>query len=284
VRLADAAFAAVYKVWSGLSARRFTCDLEDAAERGHVATAIHFNSVLNALDNPAVSAAMTDMIARSASPLRAVETEWAVDSSGFSGCRYDKWYDQKYDVPRSAAAWVKAHIICGTRTNVIAAADVLDKDSPDSPQLPKLVEAAGRQFRIQQAAADTAYAAGSNYEAVEKAGGALYTTFKSNTTGEAGGMFGKAFHYFSLHREDWLAHYHRRSMVESTFSMVKRKFGDSVRAKTDRAMKAEVLAKFVAHNIGCVISAIYERGIDPTFLGLDGRRDDTPRDILRFPG
>ena len=33
VRLGDAAFAAVYKVWSGLSARRFTCDLEDAADK-----------------------------------------------------------------------------------------------------------------------------------------------------------------------------------------------------------------------------------------------------------
>src|SRR5436190_13560753 len=62
--------------------------------------------------------------------------------------------------------------------------------------------------------------------------------------------------------------YHRRSMIESTFSMVKRVLGDSVRAKSDVAMKNEVLAKFVCHNIRCVIAGIYERGIDPTFLGL----------------
>jgi hypothetical protein len=79
-----------------------------------------------------------------------------------------------------------------------------------------------------------------------------------------------------------MQHYHRRSMVESTFSMVKRKFGDSLRAKSELAMKNETLAKFVCHNICCVISAIYERGIDPKFLGLPV--DNEPKDIIRFPG
>ena len=74
-------------------------------------------------------------------------------------------------------------------------------------------------------------------------------------------------------------------MVESTFSMVKAKFGDAVRAKTETAMRNEVLAKFVCHNICCVVAAIYERGIDPAAVGLTGRPDgDAPRTIIRFPG
>ena len=40
-----------------------------------------------------------------------------------------------------------------------------------------------------------------------------------------------------------MAHYHQRSNVESTFSMVKRKFGASVRAKTPAAQLNEVLLK-----------------------------------------
>src|SRR5256885_3762068 len=55
----------------------------------------------------------------------------------------------------------------------------------------------------------------------------------------------KAFHFFWLHRAEFLQHYHPRSMVESTFSMVKRKFGDSVRPKNDQAIKNEVLSKIV---------------------------------------
>ena len=102
-------------------------------------------------------------------------------------------------------------------------------------------------------------------------------------TGGVGGLYGKMYHLFALDKEAYLAHYHRRSMVETTFSMVKRKFGDSVRAKTDTAMRNEVLAKFVCHNIACVVSAIYERGIDPTFLGLSPVAvSEGPRDVLPF--
>ncbi len=47
--------------------------------------------------------------------------------------------------------------------------------------------------------------------------------------------------------------------------MIKRKYGDSVKAKNDIAMKNEVLAKFVCHNLSCLINAVQEFGIDPTF-------------------
>jgi hypothetical protein len=73
------------------------------------------------------------------------------------------------------------------------------------------------------------------------------------------------FHFFHLHREAFLSRYHQRSNVESTFSMVKAKFGDGVRSKTDVAMRNECLCKFLCHNICCVISAMHELGIDPTF-------------------
>ena len=43
--------------------------------------------------------------------------------------------------------------------------------------------------------------------------------------------------------------YHRRSNIESAFSMVKQKFGDSCRSKTDTAMKNETLCKLLAHNL-----------------------------------
>jgi hypothetical protein len=63
----------------------------------------------------------------------------------------------------------------------------------------------------------------------------------------------------------WRAFYHQRSNIESTFSMVKAKFGDSVRSKTDTAMGNEVLAIIVCHNVCCLISAMYELGITPEF-------------------
>ena len=73
------------------------------------------------------------------------------------------------------------------------------------------------------------------------------------------------FHYFAFNRLEFLGHYHKRSNVESTFSMIKAKFRDHVRSKTDVAMTNEVLCKILCHNICCLIQAMYELGIEPTF-------------------
>ena len=158
-----------------------------------------------------------------------------------------------------------------------------EKCTADSTQLPALVAEASRSFTIHEMSADKAYASQDNFEAVAAAGGAFYPAFKSNTTGSIGGLFEKTFHYFCLMREEYLKHYHRRSNVESVFSMVKRKFGDAVRSKTDVAMKNEALCKLLAHNLCCVIAAWYELGIEPLFMKTEPQ-SEKPQDILRFPG
>src|SRR4051794_23337487 len=78
------------------------------------------------------------------------------------------------------------------------------------------------------------------------------------------------FHYYNFNRDDFLNHYHKRSNVESTFSMVKAKFGDSPRSKTDTAMINEVLCKIMCHNICCLIQSMYELGIEAKFWGEAG--------------
>jgi hypothetical protein len=74
------------------------------------------------------------------------------------------------------------------------------------------------------------------------------------------------FHFYKLHREAFLARYRARSNAESTFSAIKRKFGDSVKAKNDRSMRNEVLAKIVCHNLSCLIHAMEEFGVAAEFV------------------
>jgi hypothetical protein len=63
--------------------------------------------------------------------------------------------------------------------------------------------------------------------------------------------------------------------------MIKRKFGDHVRSKTDTAMVNEVLGKILAHNICCVIASQCELGIEPVFWAAE-KPQETPA-ILRLP-
>jgi transposase len=51
------------------------------------------------------------------------------------------------------------------------------------------------------------------------------------------------YHYFEFKNEEFLEHYHKRSNAETTFHMIKSKFGDAVRSKTEVAQVNEVLLK-----------------------------------------
>lgn len=76
------------------------------------------------------------------------------------------------------------------------------------------------------------------------------------------------YHYFSLHTDRFMRSYHKRSNAETTFSMIKARFGDSVRSKIERAQINEALCKVLCHNICCLIQSMYELGLKPKFWTL----------------
>ena len=78
-------------------------------------------------------------------------------------------------------------------------------------------------------------------------------------------MWEKMFGYFQFRTEEFLEHYHKRSNVESTFSMLKRTFGDGLRSRSDAAMKNETMCRILCHNLVVLIHEIHELGIEPVF-------------------
>jgi len=265
LRTADAVFAAVFKVYSTMSARRFMTDLRAAKDAGHISKAPCHNSVLGVFETEEMFPILKALVERSALPLKSLEEKFACDSSGFSGCRYDRWICEKYGpaMQKSLRVWVKAHIMCGTRTNCITAVEIHEQNANDGAQLRPLLATTAKNFAITELSADLAYSTHGNLEAIDALGAAPMIPFKKNASDYTGGLWATMFHYFQFQREAFLKRYHQRSNVESVFSMCKRKFGDSLRSKTDVAMKNETLCKFIAHNICCVIQEIYESGIDP---------------------
>src|SRR5262249_31849371 len=154
--------------------------------------------------------------------------KFAVDSSGFSTCRFVKWFDYKYGKTMEEREWVKAHLVCGVKTNVVTAVDILGKDTGDAPQLPTLLKMTAQHFPVKELSADAAYSSQANMEAVVDVGATPYIAFRETATGAVGGLFAKMFHFYSYNKDEFLAHYHARSNVESTFSMIKGKFRDNV--------------------------------------------------------
>ena len=104
-----------------------------------------------------------------------------------------------------------------------------------------------------------------NVEAIVGVGAAPYLAFKSNATGGSGGLWEKLFHFYNCYREEFLGHYHQRSNVESTFAMIKAKFRDHVRSRTEPAMTNEALCKVLCHNLCVLIQSQCELGIEAVF-------------------
>ncbi len=162
--------------------------------------------------------------------------------------------------------------MCGVSTHIVTSVDISGWEANDTTYFVPLLEQTARNFQIAEVSADKAYLGHKNLSAVEAVNATPFIPFKSNTLPTTeDSAWGRMYHYFMLKRSEFLTHYHRRSNIESVFSMVKGKFGDSVRSKSDTGMVNEVLAKILCHNICVLIQAIRELGIEPNFcaqLGL----------------
>ena len=266
VPMADRAFASAFKVYSTISGRRFTCDMKDAEARGHVRQAPHYNSIARYLESPELTPILGGLIRESALPLRMVEQDFAVDATGFGTSRFVRWYDQKYGIVRQRSEFVKVSVMTGIKTNIVTAVRVGGQYSGDSPDFIPMVNETADKFTIREVSADAAFASYDNFDAVAGVGGTAYIAFPVTATGRLGGTYGKMLREFNVNQNKYLDHYHKRSNVESTFSMVKAKFGDSLRSKTDVAMVNEALCKILCHNVCCLIQSTHELGVEARFL------------------
>ena len=270
--LSDMLFACAYKVYTGFSSRRFTSDLRNAEENGLIVSKPHFNSVSNYLADPSLTPLLKHLIAVSSLPLKAVETEFAIDSSGFTTSRFIRWFNKKHGRQIDNREWVKVHLMCGVKTHIVTSVDISGWEAHDTTYFVPLVEETAQNFQMAEITADKAYLSHRNLAVAEAVGAVPFIPFKSNTvpTVEVS-AWGRMYHYFMLNRDQFLEHYHKRSNAETVFSMIKGKFGDSVRSKCDTGMVNEALAKVLCHNVCVLIQATHELGIDPNFcaqLGL----------------
>lgn len=265
--LKEGLFCSIQKVYSQLSSRRAHTLYRNAEDRDQISKAPNFNVVNKLLNREEITPLLHRLLLLSSLPLKGVETSFAPDSSGFRTSQFDQYCVEKHNTKKEHK-WVKAHILTGTKTNVIASARITEGESGDSPQFsPMVKEAHESGFDIKEVEADGAYCSRANYDLIDEIGGKAYIPFSSNATGRSKGsrVWNKMYHYFMLNRDEFDEHYHQRSNVETTFMMVKTKFGDKLKSKNWTAQKNELLCKLIAHNIVVLIHEMHELGITPDF-------------------
>lgn len=277
--LEDMVFAMAYKVYSTVSGRRFMTDLRDAHAKGYIENLPCYNSIFNYFESEALTPYLQMLIAESALPLSVIEQDFAADSSGLSTGVFKRWSDAKWVKARTEFGdkvpnqvnrrdWLKIHIMCGVTTNVVTAVEVTDAHAADTNYFKPLVEATAENFAMRQVSGDKAYLSSNNLKVAVENHAMPYIPFKANSTGgdkKSSPLFKKMFHFYSYNQERFMQNYHKRSNVESTFHMIKSKFGDSLRSKTPTAQINEALCKILCHNICCLIQSMYELNLKPKF-------------------
>jgi transposase len=265
--LADILFAVTFKTYSMMSGRRFASDMRDALAKGYVSKLPSFNSMFDYLQMGILTPYLKQLIVESSLPLKSIETDFAVDASGFSTTSYVRWFDVKYGNNEDWHDWIKMHLMCGVRTHIVTSVELSGARRHDSPFFKPLVEQTAKAgFNMQEIAADKAYISAKNLKATVDHGATPYIPFKSNSQPDRGeDLWSRMFFYYNFKREEFLRHYHKRSNVETTFSMIKAKFGERLRSKTETAQVNEALCKVLCHNLCVVIQSMYELNITPEF-------------------
>ena len=85
-----------------------------------------YNSVFRYLEAETLTPHLYGLIATSSLPLKAIEADFAVDSSGFSIGQFTRWLDVKYGKQADRRMWLKVHLICGVRTNIVTSVEISD--------------------------------------------------------------------------------------------------------------------------------------------------------------
>lgn len=134
-------FASTLKVYSQFSLRRFMCDLANAKAKGFIMNAPCYSLIGKFMERSDITPILSGLIQQSSLALRSVETDFAVDSSGFRTTKFTDYCRERHRTAQSHE-WLKCHIITGVKTNVITGVEVgFEHHTADSPQFIPLVKA-----------------------------------------------------------------------------------------------------------------------------------------------
>lgn len=194
--LSDLIFAACFKVYSTVSARRFMSDLRGASADGLIDKLPHYNSIFNVLDKESLtptSPAPAHYPRRAAAPLAGNRLR----------CGLHRLWTPELLSPLQRQ--VRAR--CGTtrlpedprhRRHADKRGCRRRRYGPvvgDSPMLSPLVTEASDHFNGQRVSADKAYASKLNFELMESLGVQPFVPFKENNTTNDSPTWNRLFHF-----------------------------------------------------------------------------------------
>ena len=246
-------------------------ELKSAKEIGIIDRIYKKTSITKYLNSRTTTEYLTKLYKTIALPMIPLETEgqYATDATGMSHLfNNKKWVNVRLD-KQQHRTFSKLHVIIGTVTNVVVAANVTAGTKHESPLFPDLLNQAAEIADMKEVTADAGYLSHVNCEAINDIGATPYIMPRKNVKGRSmgfGGSWGDMIRLWRNHERLFRIHYHRRSLVESHFAALKRKYLDYCRCKLPIAQQNEILSKIVCYNIWVLSQALLSDDVQPVFM------------------
>jgi len=174
----------------------------------------------------------------------------AVDASGIKVSNRGDWIRHKWKVKRG---YLKIHIAVDTKSKKITSMNVTSEKVSDSKLLKKLVDETIQKAKVNKVLADGAYDSKKNFRYLTEKKIEPVIKVRKNTSSKAGGCIPRKLvaQEYLRNPEAWKRNhgYGQRWMVESTFSSLKRTFGEYVSARKLRNMENEMMIKASLYNL-----------------------------------
>lgn len=182
----------------------------------------------------------------------------AVDSTGFQTRNSSLWYDIRIRRKNTKRDCIKLHISIDVDTGIIHWFTITPWKRHDSPEFKKLMKhlpSLGVVF------GDKGYSSRNNCQIVADKQGTPYLLFRDNATNKAKGhpAWIISIRKYKKDTDEWLSVYHLRSIVESVFSSLKRRWGSFLRSRKKWMQKKELSLKVLSYNIKQVLLNAYAK-------------------------
>ncbi len=190
---------------------------------------------------------MYEMIPRRLPPPRSI----AVDSSGFSHSTGGEWMSVRFKKTRRRR-FHALHNAVDTDTLMINASYVRPRPGGDAKHMVALVRRV-QSSELETVYGDKGYISRRNAQFIADGGAYPALEPKSNSSGRSKGRraYGELIREYRSDPEKWkeVHQYGKRSLVETVFSMMKMRFGDTLSSRGQRERRRELLIKVLLHNI-----------------------------------
>lgn len=174
----------------------------------------------------------------------------AIDSTGIKIANRGEWMRDKWKRRRG---FLKIHVGVDTNSKKIVSLKITDERSHDAQHLPSLVHQASSSGKIVKVLADAAYDSKNNFSYLYHNNIVSGIKVRKNSSGRSKGCYPRKVSVISqltnyTYWKDSVS-YGKRWIVESVFSVLKRIFGEHVRAVKWQNMVKELELKVSLYNI-----------------------------------